>query len=316
MVGAYCVETEMKEIDVLMTVLLTTELSGRSSHQFHALVQVSLGTLQSRKKFRVGMPPPESTPKPKPARLPPLTTPAKKPVFFAPDVSETLDSRLRVGKWMNADTHPVHMEGEGESRRLVTRGGTDAAEHVRNSNGHVFYEAHGGNRRNTTGDERKKERTLEVATGSGSSKYLGESAAASVFANSFSDARSVTVMACHYGLGKGKALETMADKMHEAGAESVSLRAPTTLFARQTLPGPGVLPTAQQRKVLPPIERRRETMTKPDNTQLAEFLGTKFWRGAEGGSNPVTTFPEIGAPEPKPAAKRSQSQPPTKPKWR
>jgi hypothetical protein len=256
------------------------------------------------------MPPKE----PKSDKLPPLVAPAKKPVFFAPDVAETLDSRLRVGKWMNADTHPVHMEGEGESRRLVTRGGTDAAEHVRNSNGHVFYEAHGGNRRNTTGDERKKERTLEVASPGGGSKFLGESAAATVVANSFSDARTVTLLACHYG--KGKALDTMAGKMHEAGAESVSLRAPTTLFARQTLPGPGVLPTAQQRKALPPIERRRETMTKPDNTQLSEFLGTKFWRGAEGGSKPATTFPEIGAPAPKPAAKRSESQPPTKPKWR
>lgn len=234
-----------------------------------------------------------------------------------PDVEETADSRARVGKWLNAETHPVHVEGEGESRRLVTRGGTDVATHVARSNGDVFYEAHGGSRKNRTGDSRKLERMLEVATPKGGSHYLGEAAASSLMANSFKDARTVTILACNYGKGDGKALSTMAEKFHEEGAPGVTIRAPTVPFARQTLPGPGVAPSKTQRQKLAPIDRRRETMTKPENTQLEEMLSTRFWRSADSGSAHPPAFPKIADRELAPA-KRAQSQPPgpTKPRWR
>lgn len=244
-------------------------------------------------------------------KLPPIEKPrAEKALFLFPDLSDTAPSRERVGKYLNAETHPVRVEGDGEQRRLVTRGGTDVREHVRNTNGHVFYEAHGGTSQIKNPDG-TKQRTLEFADQQGKQRFYGQEKASTTLANSLAETRSVTLFACKYGLGKGSALQQTQEKIaaqHPEAEQLPSLFAPKVNFLRQTLPGPGIDPPRSTLKKIPVKERGRTTMMHANNQELHDLVGNpQFWardqhggtqlpvisetakRVAKTGSKPVTT---------------------------
>ncbi len=230
-------------------------------------------------------------------KLSPIDPPReKKALFLFPDLSDTAASRERVGKYLNAETHPVHVEGDGEQRRLVTRGGTDVREHVRNTNGHVFYEAHGGSSRQFKNPDGTKQRTLEFADQHGQQHFYGQDKASTTLANSLAETRSVTLFACKYGLGKGSALQQTQEKMasqHPGTGTLPSIFAPKVNFLRQTLPGPGIDPPPGTLKKIPVKERGRTTMMHANNQELHDLVGNpKFWAKDQQGGTQLPVISE------------------------
>jgi hypothetical protein len=214
------------------------------------------------------------------------------PAVRRKEFAQEQKGRDEVGKYLNARTIAAHVEEreneEGVTQKiLVSPRGTPISDRVAESNGHAFYIGHSA--------IWPEGRVLQFADQNRDQLVYGPGDTHETLANSFSNARSLTLAACKYGSGGGQDVAALQQKIAEKRKEDgfpvesgPSVFAPIPKFVRQTVPGPAVnVPRGRLAEQGPTV------MTGRNTQQLQQFVGNALhWRqmAPAGG---VLQLPEI-----------------------